>query len=694
MANIDNLTNFLEDVANAIKTKKGYPDAQLIPAENFDTEISDIATGTVVEKVVTEASKVVEDENAVKVASTPIPEPVVIPENGVAEVLTDKALLAESIGLTPEKIVEGNTILNVEGTGEGGGSGGDTSDATATASDILFPKTAYTANGKVIGGIQSTYDIIRNTLSYTKIKLSNDVLIRDILDEYNLAIVTKTLTKVFYIYKWENNELGDLLLTVDLDEYTTNIAMTAIQNISFSKTIDENGNLVIHLTDNARYMCIEISIDGTKILQFAIANSSTGTNYMVHHDMAVNPVYAHVCAYGYRSEDDGYSTYHRYNIDTVRYNASGNTITLTRHYFDRQNDQGTSNRIQWDQSGTLCLLSCNYKSNLLYLLLRWNITFTSCSVLINTGNGDGDGKAKCLWKNDYIFANNSIRKVTSYGTIIKSYTENDLNNEITSSSMLWTYSNFLFNFNRTRNMLYCYKIDETTLDLNKMWGISMVYTDYYSRGTLYFPTTNHCLYFVENNVNMYKFISSSEYHILKTIELDGYKLYNTNDSNANAANVLSGKKYYGKNGEQIGTMQNNGQLVYDPSIEEQSIPEGYTSGGKINPVTSDIDINIIPENIRKGATILDVEGTFEGSTGGDATSDGNLQAKYLLEGYSAIVDGKLIEGTMKENGIKTIIATNEDIEISEGHYNSLSIPVINAINCADYAECKETILSI
>lgn len=43
MARIDNLTNFLTDVANSIRSKTGKTDA--IPAENFDTEIESISGG-------------------------------------------------------------------------------------------------------------------------------------------------------------------------------------------------------------------------------------------------------------------------------------------------------------------------------------------------------------------------------------------------------------------------------------------------------------------------------------------------------------------------------------------------------------------------------------------------------------------------------------------------------------------------
>ena len=37
----------------------------------------------------------------------------------------------------------------------------------------------------------------------------------------------------------------------------------------------------------------------------------------------------------------------------------------------------------------------------------------------------------------------------------------------------------------------------------------------------------------------------------------------------------------GLNGVEVGSMPNNGELNYTPSTEEQTIPEGYTSGGTI-----------------------------------------------------------------------------------------------------------------
>ena len=63
----------------------------------------------------------------------------------------------------------------------------------------------------------------------------------------------------------------------------------------------------------------------------------------------------------------------------------------------------------------------------------------------------------------------------------------------------------------------------------------------------------------------------------------------TSDANAIANDIVINKIAY-VNGEKIvGTMPNNGELNYTPSVEEQTIPAGYTSGGTIAsyPVTEE-----------------------------------------------------------------------------------------------------------
>ena len=66
----------------------------------------------------------------------------------------DYSDVATAIGLTADKIAEGNTILGVNGTA----TSLDTSDADATADDMLSEKTAYVNGEKIIGTIPISED--------------------------------------------------------------------------------------------------------------------------------------------------------------------------------------------------------------------------------------------------------------------------------------------------------------------------------------------------------------------------------------------------------------------------------------------------------------------------------------------------------------------------------------------------------
>ena len=96
-------------------------------------------------------------------------------------------VVAPVIGLTPEKILIGNTILGVEGTGS---TGIDTSDATATTKDIASGKTAYVNGQKITGTIMdmgstplefsssdgSDISILDNNLVFTELSDTDLVL--------------------------------------------------------------------------------------------------------------------------------------------------------------------------------------------------------------------------------------------------------------------------------------------------------------------------------------------------------------------------------------------------------------------------------------------------------------------------------------------------------------------------------------
>lgn len=168
----------------------------------------------------------------------------------------------------------------------------------------------------------------------------------------------------------------------------------------------------------------------------------------------------------------------------------------------------------------------------------------------------------------------------------------------------------------------------------------------------------------------------------------------TSSATASAENILSPKTAYVKGEKVTGTMPNNGTLAFTPSETEQTIPEGYTSGGTIAG-----DVNLTPENIKKSVQIFNVEGTYEGLD----TSDGTATAMDILTNRVAYVNGNRIVGELssfyekpmmnptevttkylyQKNQIKAKIYPDKEFALSTGGYIVAYVPhadIANAIS--------------
>ena len=196
MARINNLTNFLTDVASAIKTKK--EDLTDIPAASFDTEILALPSqGTYEQRTINithNGSQTITPDTGYDAIDS-----LTINTNIPLQIRNYTFTQNTTTTLTPEQGYDGFSEVGLTISV-------DADETTATANDIISPKTAYSNHQKITGAMVPTYDVNSLTIdTVTTTQTVSNIYDVDVTDNLlllkngsNIDIVNMTTNTVVY----------------------------------------------------------------------------------------------------------------------------------------------------------------------------------------------------------------------------------------------------------------------------------------------------------------------------------------------------------------------------------------------------------------------------------------------------------------------------------------------------------------
>lgn len=203
MADTSNLSQFLTDIASAIKTKKGTTDK--IPASNFDTEILSIDTIKGQEKTI--------------IPSTT--EQIITPDgdyNAITKATVKAVDNTIDSNISPENIKKDINILGIIGTLESGGSEINNQDKTITANGTYQADEGYTGLGTVTVNVPQTGDVPVK-LFETKEAMQSDPDTKegDLAVVYRSEIQNATVDSHFQVVTFPDTVVLDTAITDYVD---------------------------------------------------------------------------------------------------------------------------------------------------------------------------------------------------------------------------------------------------------------------------------------------------------------------------------------------------------------------------------------------------------------------------------------------------------------------------------------------
>lgn len=167
----------------------------------------------------------------------------------------------------------------------------------------------------------------------------------------------------------------------------------------------------------------------------------------------------------------------------------------------------------------------------------------------------------------------------------------------------------------------------------------------------------------------------TDYDGLSQVTVKAIDSIDTSDATATADDIIYEKTAY-VNGEKItGNIVRYNGTTYTPTTEDEWFPAGaYNS-----KIIVKGDANLLPENIRQGVSIFNVEGTLSPYDDTDSTAT----AENIESGYTAYVKGERITGSL-ESGVQANLLANSTTYSNEGsvkYSTSTGTSDINSPSC-------------